>query len=75
MQQLLVASLLAASPVMAEAASETALLSYSIDNLMLLFCAVLVIFMQAGFAALESGMSPLNNTVNILFKNFTDLCD
>jgi Amt family ammonium transporter len=30
--------------------------------------------MQAGFAALESGMSPLNNTVNIMFKNFTDLC-
>jgi Amt family ammonium transporter len=49
-------------------------LAYSIDNIVLMFCAVLVIFMQAGFAALESGMSPLNNTVNIMFKNFTDLC-
>jgi Amt family ammonium transporter len=47
---------------------------YSIDNVVLLGCAVLVLFMQAGFAALEAGMSPLNNTVNIMFKNFTDLC-
>ena len=41
---------------------------------MLLISAVLVLFMQAGFAALESGMGPQNNTVNIMFKNFTDLC-
>jgi len=46
---------------------------YSIDNIILLLCAVLVIFMQAGFAALESGLSPVNNTVNIMFKNLTDL--
>jgi len=30
--------------------------------------------MQAGFAALESELGPQNNTVNIMFKNFTDLC-
>ncbi len=41
---------------------------------MLLISAVLVLVMQAGFAALESGMEPQNNTVNIMFKNFTDLC-
>lgn len=42
---------------------------------MILFvCAVLVLFMQAGFASLEAGLSPLNNTVNIMFKNMTDLC-
>ena len=46
---------------------------YSIDNIILLMCAVLVLFMQAGFAALESGLSPVNNTVNIMFKNLTDL--
>jgi hypothetical protein len=51
-----------------------ALAYYSIDNLMLLISAILVLFMQAGFAALESGMGPQNNTVNIMFKNFTDLC-
>jgi Amt family ammonium transporter len=47
---------------------------YSLDNVVLMFSAVLVLSMQAGFAALEAGMSPLNNTVNIMFKNFTDLC-
>ena len=50
------------------------IVSYSLDNIVLLLSAVLVLFMQAGFAALEAGMSPLNNTVNIMFKNFTDLC-
>jgi Amt family ammonium transporter len=47
---------------------------YSIDNLLLFICAVLVIFMQAGFAAVEAGLGPHNNTVNIIFKNFIDLC-
>ena len=47
---------------------------YSIDNIVLLISAVLVLFMQAGFAALEAGMSPQNNTINVLFKNFSDLC-
>jgi Amt family ammonium transporter len=47
---------------------------YSLDNIVLFLSAVLVLFMQAGFAALESGMSPVNNTVNIMFKNFSDLC-
>ena len=51
-----------------------ALAYYSVDSLMLLISAILVLFMQAGFAALESGMGPQNNTVNIMFKNFTDLC-
>lgn len=46
---------------------------YSIDNIVLFIAAVLVLFMQAGFAALEAGMSPRNNTVNVLFKNFADL--
>ena len=74
LKKTMITSLLMISPAMAQAVTETGILSYSIDNLVLLFCAVLVIFMQAGFAALESGMSPLNNTVNIMFKNFTDLC-
>lgn len=66
--------LLVAVPAIAQDEPTAALAYYSIDNLVLLFCAVLVIFMQAGFAALESGMSPVNNTVNIMFKNFTDMC-
>ncbi len=57
----------------ADEAPSVALAYYSIDNIILLICAVLVLFMQAGFAALESGLSPVNNTVNIMFKNLTDL--
>ena len=40
----------------------------------LLISAILVLLMQAGFAALESGLGPQNNTANIMFKNYTDLC-
>ena len=36
-------------------------------------CAVLVLFMQAGFAMLEVGMNAAKNTINILFKNVMDL--
>ena len=58
----------------AQEAASIELAYYSIDNLMLFVAAILVLFMQAGFAALEAGMSPINNTVNVLFKNFADLC-
>jgi len=46
--------------------------AYVIDNLFLLIAAVLVIFMQAGFAILESGLNHSKNTVNILTKNLMD---
>ncbi len=68
------AAILVGSTALAQDGVTAAMAFYSLDNIVLLFCAVLVLFMQAGFAALESGMSPLNNTVNIMFKNFTDLC-
>jgi Amt family ammonium transporter len=61
-------------PTWAQGTAHTDIVAYSLDNIILLFCAILVFFMQAGFAALEAGMSPLNNTVNIMFKNMTDLC-
>ncbi len=54
----------------AAVAGETA---YAIDNMFLLLCAVLVLFMQAGFALVESGFNSAKNTVNILFKNLMDL--
>ncbi|HEY5653075.1 MAG TPA: ammonium transporter [Pontiella sp.] len=54
----------------ATVASETA---YAIDNMFLMLCAVLVLFMQAGFALVESGFNSAKNTVNILFKNLMDL--
>jgi Amt family ammonium transporter len=55
-------------------ASATDILAYAVDNLFLLLSAVLVIFMQAGFAILESGLNHSKNTVNILMKNVMDFC-
>lgn len=46
---------------------------YAIENIMLFICAVLVIFMQAGFAMVEVGLNSAKNTVNILAKNAMDL--
>jgi Amt family ammonium transporter len=45
---------------------------YAIDNITLFICAVLVIFMQAGFALVETGLNAAKNAVNIMFKNYMD---
>jgi ammonium transporter, Amt family len=42
-------------------------LTYAIDNITLFICAVLVIFMQAGFALVETGLNSSKNAVNIMF--------
>lgn len=42
----------------------------AIDTLWVLLAAVLVFFMNLGFAAVESGFARSKNTVNILSKNF-----
>lgn len=41
-----------------------------LDTLWVLFAAMLVFFMNLGFASLESGLTRSKNTVNILSKNF-----
>ncbi len=41
-----------------------------VDTLWVLFAAVLVFFMNLGFASVESGFARSKNTVNILSKNF-----
>lgn len=46
--------------------------SFAFNNVILFFCAVLVIFMQAGFAMLEAGLNPSKHVVNILCKNVID---
>lgn len=46
---------------------------YTINTLIMFVCAVLVLFMQAGFAMVEVGMNSAKNTVNILAKNVMDL--
>ena len=48
-------------------------LAFALDNITLMFCAVLVLFMQAGFAMLEAGLNPAKHTVNILCKNLLDM--
>jgi Amt family ammonium transporter len=47
--------------------------AYTINTLIMFLCAVLVIFMQAGFAMVEVGLNAAKNTVNILAKNVMDL--
>ena len=47
--------------------------AYAIDNITLMIAAVLVLFMQAGFAMVEAGFNASKNTVNILFKNLMDM--
>ena len=46
---------------------------YTFNTIIMFVCAVLVLFMQAGFAMLEVGMNAAKNTINILFKNVMDL--
>ncbi len=49
-------------------------IGYALDNFALFICAVLVFFMQAGFAMVEAGFNSSKNAVNILFKNAMDIC-
>jgi Amt family ammonium transporter len=44
------------------------------DTVWLITAGALVFFMQAGFALLESGMARSKNSVNVLMKNYMDLC-
>lgn len=56
-----------------EAAMTAETVAYSVDNLLLFIAAVLVLFMQAGFAMLTAGLNAAKNTVNILFKSLMDV--
>ncbi|PZX17455.1 Amt family ammonium transporter [Breznakibacter xylanolyticus] len=46
--------------------------AFSVDTLWVLIAAILVFFMQAGFALVEAGFTRAKNTVNILMKNLMD---
>ena len=54
--------------------TDVAGVSIALENFILFVCAVLVIFMQAGFAMVEAGFNSQKNVINILFKNVMDLC-
>lgn len=68
-------SLIATSVVFAQDGDPTsAEIAYAVDNIVLFICAVLVLFMQAGFALVEVGFNSSKNVVNIMFKNLIDMC-
>lgn len=49
-------------------------LSTSLNSSWVVLTGVLVFLMQAGFALVESGMSRAKNSVNVIMKNYMDVC-
>lgn len=45
---------------------------HQFDLIWIIIAAALVMFMQAGFTALESGLTQAKNTINVAIKNITD---
>jgi len=67
------AALLAmASPAAAQDEVAAADVQAVLDNVFVLTCATLVIFMQAGFAFVEAGLTRAKNVGNIMMKNMMD---
>ncbi|MBU2649147.1 ammonium transporter [bacterium] len=48
-------------------------INYALDTVWVILAAILVFFMQAGFALVESGFTRAKNAVNIMMKNMMDL--
>ena len=63
-------TILLATESVAEVAKSVADLGISLDTVWMLLAAMLVFFMQPGFALCEAGFTRSKNTANILFKNF-----
>lgn len=55
-------------------ANELDTLQNNLNTVWIVAAAGLVFFMQAGFALLESGASRAKNSVNVMMKNYTDVC-
>ena len=68
--------LLFASPAFAQEAVDIPLddTQMILDNIFIFIAAVLVIFMQAGFALVEAGLTSAKNVGSILMKNMVDFC-
>ena len=49
-------------------------LQATLDNVWILVAALLVLFMQAGFALVEAGLTRAKNVANVMMKNLMDLC-
>ena len=68
-------TLLTASPALAQEETLTPdAVQAVLDNIWILVAAVLVLFMQAGFALVEAGLTRAKNAANIMMKNLMDLC-
>jgi ammonium transporter, Amt family len=64
-----------AAPAWAQEATTTAEdVQVNLDNVFVLLSAVLVIFMQAGFALVEAGLTRAKSVANIMMKNLMDFC-
>ncbi|WP_255428803.1 ammonium transporter [Saccharophagus sp. K07] len=68
---LFVALLFSAMPAFAE---PDASVKQPSDVIWVAIAGALVFFMQAGFALLESGLSRSKNCINVVMKNYTDVC-
>jgi Amt family ammonium transporter len=64
--------LIAGPAVAQEATAES--VQVNLDNVFVLLSAVLVIFMQAGFALVEAGLTRAKSVANIMMKNLMDFC-
>ena len=62
------------TPAAAQAGDPAAAVQAALDNAWVLLAGVLVFCMQAGFALLETGLTRVKNTTNILAKNLADMC-
>lgn len=63
-----------ASPASAQDALSVEEVQMHLDNTFILIAAALVIFMQAGFALVECGLTRTKNAANIAMKNLMDFC-
>lgn len=65
---------LVANPAMAQEVDPVAEIQKNLDNIFILVAAILVIFMQAGFALVEAGLTRGKNVGNIMMKNMMNFC-
>ncbi|MDY7024815.1 MAG: ammonium transporter, partial [Pseudomonadota bacterium] len=47
---------------------------HSFSILWMVITGAMIFLMQAGFALLESGLTRAKNSVNVIMKNYADLC-